>query len=145
MVDLITFKPASNQLAALAQMMFWLICCTLWASFAAGHIVGGLSGIFLGWGIGPTLQTTAEPQAPSDAAKQSQKRIPPSSAAMQMQGGERNEPEIVPNDMSRINTPLDGIRRVSISAAFLAGLVGIVASTVVDRVGHVPMPKGLGL
>ena len=71
--------------------------------------------------------------------------MPQSSAAMQMQDASRNEPEMVPKNMARINTPLDGIRRVSISAAFLAGLIGVVATTVVDRVGHVPMPRGLGL
>lgn len=124
--------------------MVHLICCIIQLVFVAGHLVGGLSGIFLGWGIGPTLQPTPEAKAPQDA-KQSQNRMPPSSTAMQMQDASRNEPEMVPNNMSRINTPLDGIRRVSISAAFLAGLIGIVAATVVDRVGHVPLPKGLGL
>ena len=119
-----------------------LQCCTVALGLVAGHIVGGLAGIFLGWGIGPTLQPVADPEASSNANKESQISTPPPFAAM---SAAPTEPEIVPNNMARINNPVDGIRRLSISAAFLAGLIGVVASTVHDRVGHLPMPKGLGL
>ena len=122
------------------------MCYACKLEFNAGHIIGGLSGIFLGWGVGPTLQPVADQEASSSSSdKQSEgQRLPPSKA-MQMQGAASAEPDIVPKDMARINSPVDGIRRVSISAAFLAGLISIVASTVHDRVGHLPMPKGLGL
>ena len=129
-----------------SQLSPSLKCCVCNPEFSAGHIIGGLSGIFLGWGVGPTLQPIAEQEASSsNSDKQSEDQRPPSSTTMQMQGAASAEPDIVPKDMARINNPVDGIRRVSISAAFLAGLIGIVASTVHDRVGHLPMPKGLGL
>lgn len=92
------------------------------------------------------MQPVAQQEAsPSHSDKQSEGRAPPPSTATHMQGSASAEPDIVPSNMARINSPVDGIRRVSISAAFLAGLIGIVASTVHDRVGHLPMPKGLGL
>ena len=128
--------------ACASQLLFQLFnACKL--VFNTGHIIGGLSGIFLGWGVGPTLQRVAQQEASSD--KQSESRAQPPSTAMQVQGAASPEPDMVPKNMARLNSPIDGIRRVSISAAFMAGLIGIVASTVHDRVGHLPMPKGLGL
>lgn len=130
--------------ACASQLSFQLKSYACKLVFNAGHIIGGLSGIFLGWGVGPTLQRVAEQEASSSKSdKQSEARAP--STAMQIQGAASAEPDMVPNNMARISSPVDGIRRVTISAAFMAGLIGVVASTVHDRVGHLPMPKGLGL
>lgn len=108
--------------------------------------MGGLTGILLGWQIGPTLLPAAKQGGSSEGDKQSQQSTPQPSTAMQMQStSSSSEAELAPKSMRRRSSPLDGIRRVSISAVFLAGLISIVAATVIDRVGHLPMPKGLGL
>lgn len=110
----------------------------------SGHIVGGLTGILLGWGIGPTLLPLSEQEDASDTDKPKQ-NTPLPYVTMQMQTLQSTESGKARKPMQRRIYPMDGIRRVSISAAFLAVLISIVASTVIDRVGHLPLPKGLGL
>ena len=106
--------------------------------------MGGLTGILLGWAIGPTLLPAPEQEGSSDTNKPKQDTLLPSSA-MQMQNLKPAESGMPRKPMQRRIDPMDGIRRVSISTAFLAVLISIVASTVIDRVGHLPTPKGLGL
>lgn len=54
-------------------------------------------------------------------------------------------PSGTPGKLTRKVEPLGGIRQISISATLLAGFVGIVVMTISQRVGHIPVPRGLGL
>ena len=109
-----------------------------------GHIVGGLIGIFLGWGIGPTLvEPTEQEIRDQDNSKTQKAKI----VTIQSQsfGDALSTSSEKPGKLRRKVEPLGGIRQVSISASLLAGLVGIVVTTVAQRVGHVPVARGLGL
>lgn len=110
----------------------------------SGHIVGGLIGIFLGWGIGPTLvEPTEQEIRDQDNSKNQKAKI----VTIQSQsfGDALSNSSEKPGKLRRKVEPLGGIRQVSISASLLAGLVGIVVTTVAQRVGHVPVARGLGL
>ncbi len=113
------------------------VCCS-------GHIVGGLVGIFLGWGIGPTLvePTEQEIRDQDNSKKQKAKIVTIQSRSF---GDALSSSSEKPGKLRRKVEPLGGIRQVSISASLLAGLVGIVVTTVAQRVGHVPVARGLGL
>ncbi|DBB13759.1 TPA: hypothetical protein ACH3X3_000767 [Trebouxia sp. C0006] len=109
-----------------------------------GHIVGGLVGIFLGWGTGPTLvEPTKQEIRDQDNSKTQKAKI----VTIQSQsfGDALSSSSEKPGNLRRKVEPLGGIRQVSISASLLAGLVGIVVTTVAQRVGHVPVARGLGL
>jgi len=110
----------------------------------SGHIVGGLVGIFLGWGIGPTLvEPTEQEIRDQDNSKNQKAKI----VTIQSQsfGDALSGSSEKPGKLRRKVEPLGGIRQVSVSASLLAGLVGIVVTTVAQRVGHVPVARGLGL
>lgn len=110
----------------------------------SGHIVGGLVGIFLGWGIGPTLvEPTEQEIRDQDNSKTQKAKI----VTIQSQsfGDALSSSSEKPGKLRRKVEPLGGIRQVSLSASLLAGLVGIVVTTVAQRVGHVPVARGLGL
>ncbi|DBA72724.1 TPA: hypothetical protein ACH3X2_010122 [Trebouxia sp. C0005] len=109
-----------------------------------GHIIGGLTGMFLGWGIGPTLvEPTEQELQDQDNSKNQKAKI----VTIQSQtfGDALSSSSGKPGKLRRKVEPLGGIRQVSISASLLAGLVGIVVTTVAQRVGHVPVARGLGL
>lgn len=119
------------------QVFILPVCCS-------GHIVGGLVGIFLGWGIGPTLvEPTEQEIRDQDNSKTQKAKI----VTIQSQsfGDALSSSSEKPGKLRRKVEPLGGIRQVSISASLLAGLVGIVVTTVAQRVGHVPVARGLGL
>ena len=105
----------------------------------AGHVVGGLTGLFLGWGIGPTLVAVPADSGDANSPKAMQ------SKAAQKVSSSRDEAADPSVRLRRKSDPMSGIRQVSISASLLAGLAGIVATTVAQRVGHIPVPHGLGL
>lgn len=104
-----------------------------------GHVVGGLTGIFLGWGIGPTLIASPEAAQESNSTNLAQQN------PWQRASLSRDDTAEQKVKLERKADPLDGIRHVSISASLMAGLVGIVGTTVAQRVGHIPAPHGLGL
>ena len=101
-------------------------------------------GLFLGWGIGPTLVASPDQESKKLNSKSS-KAIGASSFEAQglvKYASDSGEPV---GKFKRQIDPVSGIRQASISATLLAGLLGIVATTVAQRVGHVPLPRGLGL
>ena len=114
-------------------------CSTCECVSVTGHVVGGLTGIFLGWGIGPTLIASPEAAQESNNTNLAQQN------PWQRANLSRDEAAEQKIKLERKADPLDGIRHVSISATLMAGLVGIVVTTVAQRVGHIPAPHGLGL
>ncbi len=102
--------------------------------------MGGLTGIFLGWGIGPSLVAPLD-QDGSDNPQIDVQQL--KAATFQAQTSSESSSES--GRLRRKDDPLAGIRQASILATFVAALVGIVATTVAQRVGHIPTPRGLGL
>jgi len=86
----------------------------------SGHIVGGLIGIFLGWGIGPTLvEPTEQESRDQDDSKDQKAKIV--TVQSQSFGDALSSSSEKPGKLRRKVEPLGGIRQVSISASLLAG------------------------
>lgn len=100
-----------------------------------GHIAGGLAGIYLGWGMGPKLKARAEVSADSEPSQKS--------ALMSLDNpatGEANDAK----DLKVVDV-ISGVQRVSASVALLTALTGFTASVVIQRAGHLSLPRGLGV
>ena len=100
--------------------------------------MGGLTGLFLGWGIGPTLAASVDGTG-VDQIKTASKTV------HEVTNRGSSDLRESAGKYTRKVDPFAGIRQVSISSTLLAGFVGIVATTVAQRVGHIPPPRGLGL
>lgn len=89
--------------------------------------------------MGPKLK--AKPVLPSDS-DQSQSS---ESALVSLDKPAPREPkDTAPKELQVVDV-IGGVQRVSASVALLTALVGYTASVVIQRAGHLPLPRGLGL
>ena len=100
-----------------------------------GHIAGGLAGIYLGWSMGPKLKA----RLPADSDnRQSSALVSMDTPAPRKQGD-------APSKQMDTVDVIGGVQRVSASVALLTALVGFTASVIIQRAGHLSVPRGLGL
>ena len=104
-----------------------------------GHIAGGLAGIYLGWGMGPKLKAKSGAMAdPMNSQDEGDALVSLDSPAPSQQNGS------APKQLDAVDV-IGGVQRVSASVALLAALIGYTATVVIQRAGHLPLPKGVGL
>ena len=116
-----------------------LIVNTLAHTFLAnsGHIAGGLAGIYLGWSMGPKLKARL-PRDSDSSQSQNTALVSLDTPAPSKQD------DAAPKQMDTVDV-IGGVQRVSASVALLTALVGFTASVIIQRAGHLSLPRGLGL
>ena len=104
----------------------------------AGHVAGGLAGIYLGWGMGPKLKAVSHKTA--DTTASSEAEVIQSLDDFQTSGAQDKGK---PKELDAVDV-IGGVRRVSVSVSLLTALTAVMASKIIERAGHLPLPKGLG-
>lgn len=107
----------------------------------AGHVAGGMAGIYLGWGMGPKLKAVSHNS--SQAAANSEADIMQSLDDFERPSAQDKD-KSVPKELDAVDV-ISGVRRISVSVSLLTGLSAVTALKIIERAGHLSLPKGLGL